>query len=329
MMTVQDIKALQAETNPPFSGVFVLKRAERKTSRNGSPFLSVEFGDKYGSLHANCFDGTSVFLTLDAAVPGAVMALSGSAELYNDRLSPRLSHAQVLDDTEAEPHLEHLIEGTPEAIEDLVDDLNKAISDISHSRLREAVELAMEEFGSLFQTSTAALGKHHAYRNGLLEHTVHMVRNAQALLPLYPQVDPSLTLSGIILHDIGKILEYSQGLAAGKTRAGLLQGHVVLGYRIVRKAAIKARMNADLTERLEHIVLSHQGELEWGAAAMAATPEAVFVSMIDNLDAKMGMVQHALRNTPDDQEFSDYIPGLKAKLLVTPPELQEKDDADA
>ena len=156
-----------------------------------------------------------------------------------------------------------------------------------------------------------------------------MVRNAQALLPLYPQVDPSLTLSGIILHDIGKILEYSQGLAAGKTRAGLLQGHVVLGYRIVRKAAIKARMNADLTERLEHSVVSHQGELEWGAAAMAATPEAVFVSMIDNLDAKMGMVQHALRNTPDDQEFSDYIPGLKAKLLVTPPELQEKDDADA
>ena len=74
-----------------------------------------------------------------------------------------------------------------------------------------------------------------------------------------------------------------------------LQGHVVLGYKIVRKAAILSKLNEDLIERLEHIILSHQGEKEWGAAAMAATPEAVFVSMIDNLDARMGMVQRTLR----------------------------------
>ena len=77
-----------------------------------------------------------------------------------------------------------------------------------------------------------------------------------------------------------------------------------------------------LLERLEHLILSHQGELEWGAATKAATPEAVFVSMVDNLDAKMGMVQYALRSTPDGQEFSEYVAGLGAPLLVTPPEFQ-------
>ena len=91
---------------------------------------------------------------------------------------------------------------------------------------------------------------------------------------------------------------------------------MVLGYRIARKAAIQANLDPDRRERLEHIILSHQGEPEWGAAARAATPEAVFVSMIDNLDAKMGMVQHALRHTPEKETFSEYLPGLQAPLLT-------------
>jgi 3'-5' exoribonuclease len=69
---------------------------------------------------------------------------------------------------------------------------------------------------------------------------------------------------------------------------------------------------------LEHIILSHQGQLDWGAAALAATPEAVFVSMVDNLDARMGMVQQALRQAADGQEFSERLPGLETSLLTKP-----------
>ena len=143
---------------------------------------------------------------------------------------------------------------------------------------------------------------------------------ARALLPLYPQVDADLAIAGIILHDIGKLEEYIGEFAAKVSRIGTLQGHVVLGFRSTRKAAIQSKLNADLTERLEHIILSHQGEKEWGAAAMAATPEAVFVSMVDNLDAKMGMVQRVLRNSPEGEEFSEYLMGLKTRVLLTPPD---------
>jgi 3'-5' exoribonuclease len=94
----------------------------------------------------------------------------------------------------------------------------------------------------------------------------------------------------------------------------------VLGYQLVRKAGKKAKLSEDLLERLEHIVLSHQGEPEWGAAVCAATPEAVFVSMIDNLDAKMGMVQRALRQAADGEEFSERLPGLSSQLLTRPPQ---------
>jgi 3'-5' exoribonuclease len=115
------------------------------------------------------------------------------------------------------------------------------------------------------------------------------------------------------------VIEYEGDLAPSRSRKGILQGHVVLGYQLVRKAGLKAKLNADLLERLEHIVLSHQGQLDWGAAALAATPEAVFVSLVDNLDAKMGMVQRLLRQGSEADEFSEKHPGLNVQLLLAKP----------
>jgi 3'-5' exoribonuclease len=145
-----------------------------------------------------------------------------------------------------------------------------------------------------------------------------MARACRALLPLYTEVDADLAMAGILLHDTGKTIEYEGTLATKRSRRGILQGHVVLGYQLARKHGIKARLDADRLERLEHIVLSHQGEPEWGAAVYAATPEAVFVSMIDNLDAKMGMVQRALRQADPAGEFSERLPGLNTSLLTKP-----------
>lgn len=195
------------------------------------------------------------------------------------------------------------------------------IDAISHEGLRAVTRQVFENIGDRFRIAPAATAMHHAYRHGLLEHTVHVTRVGRALLPLYPEVDPSLATAGMLLHDVGKTIEYEGELAATKSRTGVLQGHVVLGYRLVRQAAMKAKpaLEPEVLERLEHIILSHQGELEWGAAALACTPEAVFVAMADNFDAKMGMVQQALRNTPSTQEFSDFLPGLRISLLTVPP----------
>ena len=228
----------------------------------------------------------------------------------------------MIDATEAEAEgvLSQLVEVPPESEDELWGHIEEAIAAIEHPQLKETVQRVMDEWGPQFRTSTAAISMHHAYRHGLLEHTTHMVRACRALLPLYPQVDPDLAIAGIILHDVGKLEEYEGDFAAKVSRIGTLQGHVVLGFRTARKAALQSKLNADLTERLEHIILSHQGEKEWGAAAMAATPEAVFVSMVDNLDAKMGMVQRVLRNTPEGEEFSEYLMGLQTRVLVTPPD---------
>jgi 3'-5' exoribonuclease len=215
--------------------------------------------------------------------------------------------------------IDHLVEITPEDPAGLERELAAFIEGIGHPGLQVTVRNALEDLGGTFQTAPAASMMHHAYRHGLLEHTVRMARAAKALAPLYPEVNGDLAMAGILLHDSGKALEFEGTLAPKRTRRGLLQGHVVLGYQLVRKAGLKAKLDPEHLERLEHVILSHQGQLEWGAAVLAATPEAVFVSMIDNLDARMGMVQRAVRQAADGEEFSERIPGLDTQLLTRPP----------
>ena len=320
--TVQEIKSIDPEMAAPFRGIYILKRKETRTAKNGNPFLRVELGDAGGGFSANAFGDSPVFEALDPAIEGCIVRLSGKTEYYNDMFSPRLQTAEVIEASEAEAEgmLGALVEVPPESEEALWAHLVEGIAAIEHPQLRDTVQRVIDETEPQFRTSAAAISMHHAYRHGLLEHTVHMLRDCRALLPLYPQVDAHLAIAGIILHDMGKLEEYEGDFSAKTSRIGTLQGHVVLGFRIARKAAIQAKLNADLTERLEHIILSHQGEKEWGAAAMAATPEAVFVSMIDNLDAKMGMVQRALRNASEGDEFSERLMGLQTRVLLTPPD---------
>jgi 3'-5' exoribonuclease len=317
-----EVRALKAmERDAAFTSVLLVRKVAAKTAKNDNTYLAVELGDKTGSFHFTCFGDNPGFDFFQAIKEGSAVRIEGRIDFYQSRLSPKISKAEELSDAQlAEPGLiENLVETAPEDPVRLWKELEGRISSIGHAELRATVQAVFDDIGGVFQTAPAAVAMHHAYRHGLLEHTCHMARACQALAPLYPEVDADLAMAGILLHDTGKTIEYEGGLVTQRSRRGLLQGHVVLGYQIVRKAALKAKLDADRLERLEHIILSHQGEPAWGAAVYAATPEAVFVSMIDNLDAKMGMVQRALRQAVAGDEFSERLPGLNTSLLTTKP----------
>ncbi len=321
LMTVRDLKALESRTSVPFASLLLVRKVTAKTSKNDSPYLSVELGDKTGAFNVTCFGDSPLFDFFKNLPESAVVRIEAKTDYYQGRLSPRISRAEPLTAEQlAEPGLlENLIETAPEDPAKLWEDLQAFIAAIGHPELRATVQAVFADIGDAFKTSPAAIAMHHAYRHGLLEHTVHMARVCRALLPLYPEVDADLSLAGILLHDIGKTIEYEGDMVTQRSRKGILQGHVVLGYQLARRAGLRAKLDPDRLERLEHIILSHQGELEFGAAVMAATPEAVFVSMIDNLDARMGMVQRALRQAGDNEEFSERLPGLSAALLTKKP----------
>lgn len=316
---IRDLKTFTSSDNGrAFSSLLVIRKLAAKTASNGNTFFSVELGDRTGSCSCTVFSDSPVFEVLRSGGEGAVVRVEGRIDFYQGRLSPKLAKAVVLSEEElgAPGLLENLIETAPENPDAMWAEINAFIDGIVHPELKATVRAVFDEIGEAFRWAPAAVAMHHAYRHGLLEHTTHMARACRALLPLYPEVDPDLAMAGILLHDTGKTIEYEGTLATKRSRRGILQGHVVLGYQLARKAAMKVKLDPDFLERLEHIILSHQGEPAWGAAVYAATPEAVFVSMIDNLDAKMGMVQRALRQAIDTEDFSERLPGLSGPLLT-------------
>ena len=320
-LTVRDLKTLEPTAGQAFASLLLVRKVAAKTAKNDNPFLAVELGDRTGSFTFTCFSDSPLFNFFKDLPESAVVRVEGRTDYYQGRFSPRVTKAEALTAAQlaAPGVLEGVVETAPEDPARLWEELLACIAEIRQPELAQAVKALFEEIAESFKAAPAAIAMHHAYRHGLLEHTVHMARACRALLPLYPEVDADLALAGVLLHDVGKIGEYEGTLAIQRSRKGILQGHVVLGYQLVRKAGLKAKLDPDRLERLEHIILSHQGELEYGAAAMAATPEAVFVSMIDNLDAKMGMVQRALRQAVAGEEFSERLPGLNAPLLTRKP----------
>jgi len=316
--TVRDLKSQESQSGKVFSSILVLRKVTPKTASNGNPYLSIELGDRTGAFGCTVFSDGPAYEPVRGAEEGSVLKVEGKIDSYQGRLSPKLTRASLVPASELESPevIANLVELPPEDPDALWKELNQFADSIAQAEVRATVRNVMEDIGDAFRTAPAAISVHHAYRHGLLEHTVHMARACKALLPIYKEVDPDLAMAGILLHDAGKTIEYEGSLATKRGRRGVLQGHVVLGYQLVRKAALKAKLDPERTERLEHIILSHQGQIEWGAAVMAATPEAVFVSMIDNMDAKMGAVQRALRNAPDGGEFSERLIALDTQLLL-------------
>jgi len=323
LLTVSRLKDYtEADRGRAFTSLLIARRVTHKTAANGNPFWSIELGDRGGSFRCTVFGDSPACASLSPALEGSALRFEGKVDFYQGTFSPRPVHITPLSEAElaALPPeaLDELIEKAPEDAAQLRAEFEGFIEKIGHDELRMTLRQVFDAIGEAFYSCPAAIAMHHAYRHGLLEHTVHMARVARATLPLYPEVDPDLAMAGILVHDIGKVIEYEGTLAPHRSRRGTLQGHVVLGYQLVRRAGLKVGLDEDRLERLEHIVLSHQGEPQWGAAVYAATPEAVFVSMVDNLDARMGMVQRALRQATDQSEFSERISGLNTMLLTAP-----------
>lgn len=318
---LSEVKAYgQQDGKRQFTSLVILRSRNVKTAKNGSDFLMLEFGDNSGTISAMCFDGNPAFAELSQAPVGAALEIEACADFFNGRLSPKVESARRLSDEETKAALPSLVAVSKLDPEGMKAELLGYVEKIADLPLRSTVLYALNETETFF-TSVAAVKMHHAHMYGLLEHSLKMARMASALLPLYPFIDSDLSLAGCILHDIGKTVEYTQGFATERTKVGILQGHVVLGYRIVRRAGIKNSLAPDILARLEHIILSHQGEPEWGAAVRAATPEAVFVSTIDNFDAKMGALETAL-DSSEGMQFVE-VPALKVKMLADAPDYGE------
>ena len=317
-----DIRTLPS--NAYVEGVYSIVNPQIGTTRNGKAFLKCLLRDATGEIVARqwSFDET-ILPELSAA--GFVWA-SGHTQVYNGQIQFIVEQVKPVDVDEEE--LAALLPTTAFNIDEMFQEVRSILGTISHAAMKTLADtyLQDEELMSAFRRCPAAVSVHHAYIGGLLEHTRQLLKLADVMLPQYPQLNRDLVLMGLFLHDLGKTVEMEWAKGFDYTTDGNLIGHVVRGViwlqvKAARAAQSGERLSADALRALQHIILSHHGELEHGAVKVPATPEAIFVAMMDNLDAKTAAALVRTRNdAPNDGgPFTEKIWSLGTRLYRPDP----------
>jgi 3'-5' exoribonuclease len=276
--------------NQRFEGCFAITNAQLGVTKKGDPYLKCLLGDKTGELPARKWSiSEEHFATLptDGFVyaEGQTQPYQGELQLIVDVIDPIEPTAEQLGD---------LLPTSARPAEEMFAELLATLETVEHPAMRALVSayLADEMLMSQFKQAPAAKSMHHAYIGGLLEHTLGLCKLASAVCPFYPKVNRDLVLVGLFLHDLGKTRELRWDRGFGYTDRGELVGHIVEGaimlhdkaQQVMRDSGV--RLPKHLLTVLQHIILSHHGIPEYGAAKIPATPEAILVSILDNLDAK-------------------------------------------
>lgn len=291
-MNFQDIK------NGAVEGFCLIKTCEKKMTQRGVPFLDLTLADKSGEIDAKLWDYKEG--VMPEFEPNMLVKVRGTISVYNGNDQMRVERMRKavpgdnVDVTDYVPSAGYNGEWMLEQIETLVNGFKS-------EELRALTMTIIDEYREKMLYWPAAFKLHHAVRGGLLFHTLSIVRLAQSVSKIYPFVNEELLLTGAILHDVAKITEFEApetGIASGYTVRGTLIGHLAQGAMIVDSAAKKLGISEETAMLVEHMLLSHHGEPEFGAAVKPAFLEAELLSELDLMDARIYEVHQALDTTP-------------------------------
>ncbi|MBX3021700.1 MAG: HD domain-containing protein [Bdellovibrionales bacterium] len=298
---------------------FLVTEKNAGKDRNGKSFLSLTLADASGHVNGRMFEkADEAAATFEV---GDVVWLKGFVQLFQNRKQlivhevrkaqdGEYDMAQLVADLGGDPRKHHA-----ELLELVAGLKNEYVRQILHDTLTEP---RMQE---ILLRAPAAKTIHHAYRGGLIEHIHSIVSLMDGVAKHYGFLDRDLLVFGAIYHDIGKIYELDLTDGIHYTQSGRLVGHMVLACEMIDKMAAKiSGFPDDLRDVLKHIVLSHHGKLEYGSPKLPMLPEAVVVSMIDDLDSKMNTLFHFLKNetqnVPPTEKWSHYHPGFERYFFL-------------
>jgi 3'-5' exoribonuclease len=280
-------------------GAYAISNAQIGKTRQDKPYLRCIIGDKTGELPGRMWsidESTFSRLPTDGFVyiEGETQPYQGELQLIIHTIDP------------IEPTIEQMRDLLPtskRSAEDMFRELTGLLATIKHPAMKALVNsyLADQFLMDAFRACPAAKSMHHAYLGGLLEHTLNLVHLANSVCPLYPKINRDLVMVGLFLHDLGKTRELVYDRTFGYSDRGELIGHIVDGAIMLHDKAQQVmretgmRMPAGVIMVLQHIIISHHGLPEFGAAKVPATPEAILVSLLDNMDAKTTMALAAAR----------------------------------
>ena len=299
-------------TGDRFEGYYILQNIAQRTTAAGKPFLTLNLADRSGTVTAQVWDYTGPIGQGDV---GKVAWISGLASEY--RGAPQVTVYRIrLAEENDDFRVSDLVATAPIQMDETWAWLKETIASLEDEDYRAVCREMLQLYGKQFRLIPAAKSMHHGFVGGLLMHTSYMVKAADFYAGLYPAVDRSLLLAGTLLHDFCKCEEFVTsplGLVSEYSLKGQLIGHLVLGAEAVGRVAASLGTPEEKTVLLQHLILSHHGEPEFGAAVRPVCAESELLSCIDLIDSRMEIYREAMAETPVGA-FSGRIFALEKKI---------------
>jgi len=307
----------EIEPGQTIDDVYMVRDPILRSTTRGDLYIAMYITDRTGQLNGRMWQATEAVYNA-IPKPGFVQ-IQGRSELYQNNLQIIINHVAPVDPDKVS--LADFLAQTDKDTAKMFEETKKIVARIKHPQLKALADefLADADLMEKFRTAPAAMKLHHNYLGGLLEHTLSVLQIAEAVLPLYPNVQADLVRTGVFLHDMGKTEELSYDMAFSYTDSGQLIGHIAKTLLMVHKkadalAAKGKKIDDAVMDVLGHIIISHHGQYEFGSPKLPATAEAFMVNYIDDLDAKMNQVSDAVENGPGSGNWTEWKNALQTRL---------------
>lgn len=304
------IKDLQEKTQVNLTAL--VESANQGVTNSGAPYLSVVLKDNSGSIDAKYWDVKPD----QAAVvkPGTVISVKADVILYKGNLQLKILDAQPL---AQQPDLSEYLQEGPVPSGQLRARIQQAVDSIDDFDLKAIVTALYQQYDARIFVAPAAARNHHEFRTGLATHICEMLDLADAICPLYPELNRDLLTAGVLLHDIGKVKELGGVTVTEYTLEGKLLGHVSMSETMVAETAEKLGIHSESVVLLRHMILAHHGQYEYGSPVLPCTLEAEALHFIDDFDAKMTMILKELSHIKPG-EFTSRIYAMDNRSFYKP-----------
>ncbi|HMA76201.1 MAG TPA: HD domain-containing protein [Candidatus Krumholzibacteriaceae bacterium] len=273
---------------------------------SGGEFFLFQFTDKDGVLKGVMWDPPSGSDNIRA---GDVVRVSGTIQDYKGSIQIKVYDIEKLESAQYDPAM--FLPSSSKPVDEIYSEIQRIISAIDNKYLKLLLEKIFdnESFRERLISAPAAKGWHHAYIGGLVEHIYDMLQIAVKAAGIYPQIDEDLLISGVILHDLGKLQELKVTNHIEYSDRGRLLGHITLGVEFLNEyiRGIEGFPD-DLEMKIKHMILSHHGKLEHGSPVRPMMVEALLLSYIDNMDAQVrGTLNIFEDHNKEDGNWTEYV----------------------
>jgi 3'-5' exoribonuclease len=302
--------------------VFIVSGKQLSTTNTGKYFIKAFVSDRTQQITARMWNATREIF--NALPDSGFIRVRGRVENYQNNLQFIIENLWPAKDGSYQ--VDDLMPHTDKNVEQMCKRITEIMQSIQNRHLNALIQAYLDDECLMknFCRAPAAMSFHHAFVGGLLEHTLNALEVADAVVKFYPGLNRDLVIAGIFLHDIAKTWELSYECAFGYTDGGHLVGHIVKSAMWVEHKAVEAekvlgeKIPQNLIDVMQHIILAHHDKPEFGSPKVPATPEAIAVHMIENMDAKLTMALGATRGPQQagvDGNWTEYMKAFGGKLF--------------